>query len=69
MRTFAISATADNPSLENIVQKAKDTIGLSDPSSSRVFSTDILRVELSGPQQPYLTIVDLPGLFEASNRN
>lgn len=27
----------------------------------RAFSTDILRVELSGPTQPHLTLVDLPG--------
>jgi hypothetical protein len=36
--------------------------------TNKVFSTDILRVELSGPDQPYLTMVDLPGLFQARNR-
>lgn len=69
LRAFAISVSTDNPSLEQVVEKAKDAMGLSNPSSSRVFSTDVLRVELSGPQQPHLTIVDLPGLFEASNRD
>jgi hypothetical protein len=36
-------------------------------SETRVFSTDTLRVELYGPSQPHLTIVDLPGLFRAGN--
>ena len=33
----------------------------------KVFSTDILRVELHVPTQPHLTMVDLPGLFRAGN--
>ncbi len=28
----------------------------------------MLRVELSGPDQPHLTLVDLPGLFKAANK-
>lgn len=32
------------------------------------FSTDILRIELCGSTQPHLTMVDLPGLFQAGNR-
>lgn len=51
------------------MEKAKEAMGLSTPGSDRVFSTDVLRVELSGPQQPHLTMVDLPGLFEAGNRD
>jgi Dynamin family len=39
-------------------------MGLSD---TKVFSTDILRVELCGSTQPYMTMVDLPGLFRAGN--
>lgn len=34
-----------------------------------VFSADVLRVEVSGPTQPHLTIVDLPGLFLAGNKD
>ncbi|KMU73268.1 interferon-induced GTP-binding protein Mx2 [Coccidioides immitis RMSCC 3703] len=44
-------------------------MGLSTPGAGKVFSTDVLRVELSGPQQPHLTMVDLSGLFEAGNRD
>lgn len=32
------------------------------------FSTDTLRVEISEPSQPHLTIVDLPGLFLAGTK-
>lgn len=34
-----------------------------------MFSTDILRVEVSSPSQPNLTLVDLPGLFLAGNKD
>lgn len=32
------------------------------------FTEDILRVEISGPKQPQLTIVDLPGLIHSHNK-
>lgn len=51
--------------LESVVEEAKSIMGL---TSSRLFSNDILRVELSGPTQPHLTMVDLPGLFRAGNK-
>jgi hypothetical protein len=53
-----------NPNLGSVVEKAKEEMGLSD---TKIFSTDTLRVELSGPTQPHLTMIDLPGLFRAGN--
>ncbi|KAI1144905.1 P-loop containing nucleoside triphosphate hydrolase protein [Nemania diffusa] len=50
-----------------VVEEAKQAMGLD--SNNRVFSTDILRVEISGPSQPHLTMVDLPGLFLAGNKD
>lgn len=50
--------------LSSVVEHAKEAMGLSD---TKVFSSDTLRVELSGPSQPHLTMVDLPGLFRAGN--
>ena len=38
-------------------------------SEIKRFSTDTLRIELSGPNQPHLTMVDLPGYFRAGNSN
>jgi GTP-binding protein EngB required for normal cell division len=56
----------ETPDLSNVVEKAKEIMGLSD---TKRFSTDILRVELCGPDQPHLTMVDLPGLFRAGNQD
>jgi hypothetical protein len=49
----------------SIIEEAGEAMGL---GSTKVFSTDILRVEISGPTQPHLTLVDLPGLFHAGNK-
>ena len=61
---FQLEMGAQAPDLGQVVDKAKEAMGLSD---SKQFSTDTLRVELSGPSQPHLTMVDLPGLFRAGN--
>ncbi|KAN0076071.1 P-loop containing nucleoside triphosphate hydrolase protein [Elaphomyces granulatus] len=66
LHAFSPSIDADTPNLSEVVQGAKEEMGLT--SSNKVFSTDILRVELSGPTQPHLTMVDLPGFFKAGNR-
>lgn len=49
----------------SIIEAAGKAMGL---GPAKVFSTDILRVEISGPNQPNLTLVDLPGLFHAGNK-
>lgn len=41
-------------------------MGISDTSGA--FSNDVLRVEISGPDRPHLTIVDLPGLIHSENK-
>lgn len=64
LSSFHFEVDPANPNLEDVVEKAKDAMGISE---TRQFSTDTLRVELSGPTQPHLTMVDLPGLFRAGN--
>jgi len=54
------------PDLGSIVEEAKRAMGLSE---TKVFSTDTLRVELCGPTQPHPTMVDLPGIFRAGNKD
>ncbi|KAJ6029761.1 uncharacterized protein N7446_010889 [Penicillium canescens] len=34
----------------------------------KAFSNDLLRVKVSGPNRPHLTIVDLPGLIHSETR-
>lgn len=50
-----------------VMEKAAEAMGL-DSESSGAFSDDILRVEISGPDRPQLTIVDLPGLIHSENK-
>jgi hypothetical protein len=52
--------TADDFPL--LIDAAKDFMGVAREGNLGTFSDDILRVEISGPAQPHLTIVDLPGL-------
>ena len=49
-----------------VVEKAKTAMGISETTSA--FSNDVLRVEISGPDRPSLTIVDLPGLIHSENK-
>ena len=53
----------DFPSL---VEAAKEAMGLN--ANPKAFSSDVLRVEVTGPSQPHLTLVDLPGLIHAENK-
>lgn len=50
-----------------IVKSAEKAMGLD--NNITIFSQDILRVELCGPTQPNLTLVDLPGIFWAGDRS
>ena len=50
-----------------LFEKAKDIMGLSDDSKS--FSRDVLRIEMLGPTQPQLTLVDLPGLIHSETKS
>ncbi|KAI1802116.1 dynamin family protein [Daldinia bambusicola] len=47
----------------NLVEKAKVAMGIS--SSGKAFSKDRLRVEITGPDRPHLTIIDMPGLIHS----
>ncbi|CAG9975170.1 unnamed protein product [Clonostachys byssicola] len=51
--------------LRVVIEEAKARMGL---QGTKVFSSDILRIELCGPTQPHLTMVDLPGLFRSGNK-
>ena len=50
----------------DLVDKAKVVMGVT--GSANAFSNDVLRVEISGPDKPHLTIVDLPGLIHSENK-
>jgi len=49
-----------------LVENAKSCMGMTHSFSA--FSTNVLRLEFSGPNQPHLTIVDLPSLIHSENK-
>ena len=49
-----------------VLEKAKMAIGVTD--SGVAFTDDVLRIDISGPDRPYITIVDLPGLIHSHNK-
>lgn len=51
--------------LKELMERASSCIGLS--STALEISGDVLKVEISGPQQPELTLVDLPALPHSTN--
>ena len=58
--------TVDLDDFASLVGDAEEAMGLD--QNVRAFSNDVLRVEITGPKQPHLTLVDLPGLFWAGNK-
>ncbi|KAI1483206.1 dynamin family protein [Daldinia eschscholtzii] len=50
----------------DLVEKAKGAMGIS--SSGKAFSKDRLRVEITGPDRPHLTIIDMPGLIHTGTK-
>ncbi|KAK3374524.1 hypothetical protein B0T24DRAFT_626798 [Lasiosphaeria ovina] len=62
----ALAQTAfSQQDLPRIVEEAKQRMGLVVGTNS--FSEDALRIEISGPALPQLTLVDLPGLYTGSS--
>jgi hypothetical protein len=53
----------EQKSFASIIEAAKIEMGLAGSGAgSKVFSTDVLRIESTSPRAPNLTLVDLPGL-------
>ncbi|KAL8852805.1 MAG: hypothetical protein Q9221_002314 [Calogaya cf. arnoldii] len=59
--------TGDVDQFPLVVEAAKEAIGIDE--NAKRFSEDVLRVELSGPHQLHLTLVDLPGVFHSGNKD
>lgn len=59
-------ASIEKEGLSTVTDEAKRAMEL--PTGTGEFYEDILRIELTGPEQPHLTMVDLPGLFRRGNK-
>ncbi|KAA8647165.1 uncharacterized protein ATNIH1004_005853 [Aspergillus tanneri] len=66
LKSFAPKSFSDSDDLKDLINKAKDCMGITD-SANVGFSEDVLKVEISGPEQPELTLVDLPGLYHSTS--
>lgn len=60
-------STSDLNKLSLIVEEACAVMGIGVLGMN--FAYDILRIEISGPKQDHLTLVDLPGLFHSSSKS
>ncbi|KAI1371580.1 interferon-induced GTP-binding protein Mx2 [Hypoxylon crocopeplum] len=62
----------DNYDLVKIFEEANDVMGLrmnagdGDLGVGAAFSQDILKIEISGPEQDHLTVIDVPGIFRVA---
>jgi GTP-binding protein EngB required for normal cell division len=56
----------DFDGLPTLIESAKAALAIS--THGRAFSKDLLRIEVSGPDRPHLTIVDLPGLIHSETK-
>ncbi|KAI1495438.1 P-loop containing nucleoside triphosphate hydrolase protein [Biscogniauxia marginata] len=52
--------------LPSLIESAKVAMGISMDGTH--FSKDLLRVEITGPDRPHLTIVDLPGVIHSQTK-
>ncbi|KAL2192898.1 P-loop containing nucleoside triphosphate hydrolase protein [Corynascus similis CBS 632.67] len=57
----------DFDDLPDLVERAKIEMGIT--VHGRAFAKDILRIEVTGPNHPHLTIVDLPGLIHSETKS
>ncbi|KAJ5952867.1 uncharacterized protein N7479_011280 [Penicillium vulpinum] len=59
IEAFAPAEVTNSDQLKSLIEKAKECMGI----TGEGFSDDILKVEISGPDKPELSLVDLPGLY------
>ncbi|KAB8201903.1 P-loop containing nucleoside triphosphate hydrolase protein [Aspergillus parasiticus] len=70
LREFAPQAFSSDGDLPRLIEQAKECMGISNEDTANSgFSDDVLKVAISGPDKPELTLVDLPGLYYSTSRD
>ncbi|KOC13674.1 dynamin family protein [Aspergillus flavus AF70] len=70
LREFAPQAFSSDRDLPKLIEQAKECMGISNEDTANSgFSDDVLKVAISGPDKPELTLVDLPGLYYSTSRD
>ena len=56
--------------LPDLIAKATKLMGIAEAADEtrKAFARDVLSIEISGPDRPQLTLVDLPGLIHSENK-
>lgn len=68
LRSFTSEEFTNFDDLPQLIKEAQKHMGLSDSDPDSIeFSDDVLKVEISGPDKPDLTLVDLPGLYSSTS--
>ncbi|OOQ90479.1 Dynamin family protein [Penicillium brasilianum] len=69
LRSFTSEAFSSDNDLKNLINQARDFMGISDNVDQHAgFSDDVLKIEISGPDKPELSLVDLPGLYTSASK-
>ncbi|OKP14329.1 Interferon-induced GTP-binding protein Mx2 [Penicillium subrubescens] len=64
LRDFTSEAFSSDNNLQDLIDQARACMGISDNVAQDAgFCDDVLKIEISGPDKPELTLVDLPGLY------
>lgn len=69
IRSFAHEGYSNGDDLPDLIEAAEEHMGITEADAENSgFSDDILKVEISGPDKPELTLVDLPGLYYSTSQ-
>ncbi|CAK1356816.1 unnamed protein product [Cercospora beticola] len=62
----------ESDTFNEIMQEAHEVMGLSgsgeNATQKPTFSNDVLRLEISGPAQEHLSVIDVPGIFKSTTK-
>ncbi|KPA35826.1 dynamin family protein [Fusarium langsethiae] len=59
---------AEFPDILNKVNTLMDIKTPRNPGGTRTFSEDVLKIERCGPEEDYLTVIDVPGIFRITTQ-
>ncbi|KAM3438697.1 hypothetical protein NHJ13734_004038 [Beauveria thailandica] len=69
----SVSTTSElNDQLSSILLEVNERMGVrtsQNPKGIKTFTEDVLKIEKCGPDEDYLTVIDVPGLFEDTKHN
>ncbi|KAM3515076.1 hypothetical protein MY11210_001314 [Beauveria gryllotalpidicola] len=69
----SVSTTSElKDQLSSILLEVNERMGVrtsQNPKGTKTFTEDVLKIEKCGPNEDYLTVIDVPGLFEDTKHN